>query len=134
MSFRPLLLSLALVAQVPFLSGQSDPLHLRSGPAMASSVTDDAELLHIRRSDGHWKGRAYLVLQFDHTLSVAERARLEALGLVLLDPLRTHAWAVSAPVGTDLAPLRTIGLTGVLLFKAEHKIDPPLAKAMKART
>ncbi len=131
-SFRPLLLSLALVAQVPFLSGQSDPLHLRSGPAMASSVTDDAELLHIRRSDGHWKGRAYRVLQFDHTLSVAERARLEALGLVLLDPLRTHAWAVSAPVGTDLAPLRTIGLTGVLLFKVEHKIDPPLAKAMKA--
>ena len=131
-SFRPLLLSLALIAQAPFLSGQSDPLHLKSGPAMASYVTDHPELLHIRRSDGHWKGRAYLVLQFDHTLSVAERARLEALGLVLLDPLRTHAWAVSAPVGTDLAPLRTIGLTGVLLFKAEHKIDPPLAKAMKA--
>ncbi|MBK8341210.1 MAG: S8 family serine peptidase [Flavobacteriales bacterium] len=116
----------------PFLSGQADALQLRSGPALASSVIDHPELLQVRRSDGHWQGRAYRVLQFDHTLSVIERARLEALGLMLLDPLRPHAWVVSAPIGTDLAPLRAIGLTGVLLFKAAHKIDPPLANKFEA--
>ncbi|MBK9540125.1 MAG: hypothetical protein IPO12_15490 [Flavobacteriales bacterium] len=76
------------------------------------------------------EGRAIRALQFDHTLNAAERARLGTLGLVLLDPLRPHAWMVSAPIGTDLAPLQAIGLIGVLQLTAELKLAPQLAKAL----
>ncbi|MBK9075437.1 MAG: S8 family serine peptidase [Flavobacteriales bacterium] len=130
MSFRPLLLSLALVAQVPFLSAQSEPLRLHSGLVAVPSILAHPNLLRLERSDGHWQGRAIRALQFDHTLNAAERARLGTLGLVLLDPLRPHAWMVSAPIGTDLAPLQAIGLIGVLQLTAELKLAPQLAKAL----
>lgn len=77
-------------------------------------------------------GVRHLVVQFDQPITEAERARLEAAGLRLLDPLSDNAFFASVNGrGLDAAGLAAVpGFSRVAAVDANWKLHPMLASGI----
>lgn len=74
----------------------------------------------------YFAGKNYLVLQFNAIPTQAEKDRLNAAGIVLIDYLPKNAYTAVVPAGLDWAQFKTYALRSVLYLTADQKAYLPV--------
>lgn len=121
-----LLTSMLLAGNLLF--AQTDyNLHLKSGLIPSTELSLPASLSLHQQSI--FKGKYYLLLQFDALPSQQEKEKMHLAGISLLDYIPNYSFLAQMDKSVSPNQLRGFGVRAIMAFSASQKLAPSLAQA-----
>lgn len=126
MLFNRLLFIIFLL--LPFTTLFSQPVYLRTGHVQPKANITESELAAFTRSAPRFAGSAFAVIQFDALPTPAEKEKLKAAGITLLDYLPQNAFTVAISTQSSAVLLRSLKAKALFQLSPQQKMPSLLAQ------
>lgn len=106
----------------------SQPVYLRTGAVQPKANITESEVSAFLRSAPRFEGTAFAVIQFDALPTPAEKEKLKAAGMALLDYLPQNAFTVAFSAQPSATLLRSLKAKALFQLSPEQKMPASLAE------